>query len=153
MPSYEWSHEHNAFVKACPSCQEVYVGANTEVESIEVFKKDFRYNAKWSDGFHASCTDCRITSTLKWRGAKIGYGDKKRMFVQQKGLCPICGCEMIYRGKSTSPKTACIDHDPETGDVCGLICNLCNLALGHFDRNVTRLKQAILYLTRIKRRV
>ena len=50
--------------------------------------------------------------------------------------CPICGSE----------EPLVVDHDHSTSTVRGLICNHCNLVLGHAKDNIETLKNAIKYL-------
>jgi hypothetical protein len=61
------------------------------------------------------------------------------MLQRQGGVCAICG-ELSKRGR------LCIDHDPRTGRVRGLLCRKCNLGIGHFEDNADFLAQAIEYL-------
>src|SRR3989442_9160388 len=44
------------------------------------------------------------------------------MLQRQNGLCAICG--------KTQTRQLCLDHDHETGQVRGLLCDRCNRALG-----------------------
>ena len=50
--------------------------------------------------------------------------------------CPICGSE----------EPLVVDHDHSTQEVRGLICNNCNLVLGHAKDNIETLQNAIAYL-------
>ena len=59
---------------------------------------------------------------------------------QQKGLCAICSS--VCR---TGRKLA-VDHDHKTGKIRGLLCVPCNQALGQFDEDINKMKQAIEYL-------
>jgi hypothetical protein len=59
----------------------------------------------------------------------------------QQGKCAICGC---------LPKKLCVDHDHETGKIRGLLCNNCNLMLGHSKDSVERLRNAADYLDKNK---
>jgi hypothetical protein len=63
------------------------------------------------------------------------------MLARQNGVCAICGQDNTRFGKRLA-----IDHDHDTGDVRGLLCNSCNGALGLFKDDVDTLKKAIEYL-------
>lgn len=54
----------------------------------------------------------------------------------QGGVCAIC----------RQSRALCVDHDHVTNEVRGLLCNNCNLMLGHAGDNVSVFSQAILYL-------
>lgn len=61
---------------------------------------------------------------------------------QQMGKCRICSLPPTAgRGKAFH-----VDHCHRTGKVRGLLCNYCNVALGHFKDNTEILKAAIRYL-------
>ncbi len=64
------------------------------------------------------------------------------MLVEQDGVCKICGKK---QHSSRSPHLF-VDHDHETGEVRGLLCNGCNFGLGAFQDNIDSLEKAILYL-------
>lgn len=59
---------------------------------------------------------------------------------RQGGRCAICGRKPKRR--------LAIDHDHRTGEVRGLLCRDCNLALGLFGDDVRRLLAALAYLVR-----
>jgi len=64
----------------------------------------------------------------------------------QNGLCAICGKEeKVNRRGSTCLS---IDHDHKTGEVRGLLCSRCNVALGLMNEDIKILKKAIIYLER-----
>ena len=58
---------------------------------------------------------------------------------RQGGRCLICGC--------VPEKTLHIDHNHGTGAVRGLLCGKCNVGLGLFGDNPTRLERAAAYLS------
>lgn len=61
----------------------------------------------------------------------------------QQGLCAICGNEPTGRGKHGR---LFVDHCHATGRVRGLLCGLCNAALGAFGDDPALLVRAIEYL-------
>jgi hypothetical protein len=66
----------------------------------------------------------------------------------QDHRCKICG---IHESKNSVDKNGrvkrlAIDHDHNTGQIRGLLCSACNIALGGFKDNIDSLKRAILYL-------
>jgi len=81
-------------------------------------------------------TACHLkTYRLSRRGlTKDGLEERKSA---QGGVCAICG--MV-------PKRWCIDHNHLDGRTRGLLCDHCNLVLGHAKDNVKVLERAIVYL-------
>ena len=48
------------------------------------------------------------------------------MLHEQNMCCAICGVKAM-----DLPKALCVDHDHATGEVRGLLCRSCNVAIGH----------------------
>ena len=65
----------------------------------------------------------------------------------QGGACAICGTS-TWGGQHGVP---IIDHDHESGDIRGLLCNTCNLAAGLLGDNPEKVQLLLTYL-RDKRR-
>lgn len=70
----------------------------------------------------------------------ISHEDLVKLTIEQSGLCAICG-QICSHGKRLS-----LDHDHETGQLRGLLCAPCNLALGGFKDNPKIIKNALEYL-------
>lgn len=71
------------------------------------------------------------------------------MVKAQDGKCAICGkAEQSCDGASGKLRDLSIDHDHETGDARGLLCNRCNRGLGYFMDSAELLRAAIAYLDR-----
>src|SRR6266704_804092 len=64
------------------------------------------------------------------------------LWVAQGGKCAVCQRPI----KLDSPAT-CLDHDHDIGVLRGLLCFLCNRALGLLQDDVERVKAARAYLT------
>lgn len=84
----------------------------------------------------------REKSLKKWYG--ITLADYNNMFEKQNGFCLICGVH-----QSEIKKALCVDHNHDTGEIRGLICDACNKGLGHFKDNENLLQRAIDYLRRV----
>ena len=63
------------------------------------------------------------------------------LLTHQEGKCAIC------RRESATQHLA-VDHDHKTGKIRGLLCNTCNLALGHLGKNPAWLLTAIQYVAK-----
>lgn len=61
------------------------------------------------------------------------------MIEAQGGKCAICGKHM---------EKPHVDHDHMTGEVRGLLCRRCNLALGIFGEDISILRAAVRYLAK-----
>lgn len=66
----------------------------------------------------------------------ITVEDRARMVEEQQGLCAICEKE----------RPLVVDHCHDTGQVRGMLCVTCNLAIGYFEDDVEALRRAIAYL-------
>jgi hypothetical protein len=53
--------------------------------------------------------------------------------------CEICG---------TTSSKMCIDHNHKTGNLRGTLCSSCNLTVGKFSDDISKLRKAIAYLER-----
>jgi hypothetical protein len=114
-------------------------------KSRDCFGSDKR-NAR---GLKYSCKDC---INAKRRGAyqkenrkyhlKSTYGITPEQYddlsVQQGGVCAVC--------KEPSEKKLYVDHDHVSGDVRGLLCHKCNVAIGLLFDDPTRLERAAKYI-------
>lgn len=76
------------------------------------------------------------------------YGITRQQYLsmkkEQNNCCKICGTNE----QQTKQKELCIDHDHFTGEVRGLLCHSCNVALGFFNDDTSLLMKAIEYVTR-----
>jgi len=78
--------------------------------------------------------------TIEWYESKLA---------EQKGVCAICG-RPPDSGSKMHPRLA-IDHVHSTGIVRGLLCFLCNSALGKFKDDPALLMRAIAYIDHHRR--
>ena len=68
----------------------------------------------------------------------ISLAKYTEILIEQDGKCWIC----------QNKKDLVVDHDHATGEVRGLLCNLCNTSLGGFKDEISSLERAILYLSK-----
>lgn len=86
-----------------------------------------------------------------YRGVKYtsGFSEDEYLqkFEEQKGLCAICRKpERVKATGKMEPRSLAADHNHETGKHRGLLCALCNTALGKFEDSPDRLRAALDYL-------
>jgi hypothetical protein len=62
------------------------------------------------------------------------------MILSQNNLCAICN-------NPSKNKALAIDHNHKTGEVRGLLCHHCNLAIGLFKEDIDVFTSAIKYLS------
>jgi hypothetical protein len=79
-----------------------------------------RYARKHLDNIWANSLN------LKFKMTKAQYDE---MLVLQGGRCKICSCTIEENGRRLS-----VDHSHTTGKVRGLLCIVCNAALGIVER-------------------
>lgn len=87
----------------------------------------------------------------RWRERSAGYNrnylygvsreEYEALLARQDNRCAICRTD-VAGGKGGWH----LDHSHETGTVRGLLCHHCNLALGNFEDDPSRLRNAIAYL-------
>lgn len=115
---------------------------------------DFSSNKCKIDGLNQECKECNRKSQRKqrdkgnsrWWDLKKNFGITKdqycAMLDKQECKCAICGTKHIDEHK----KRLHVDHCHTTGKIRGLLCNHCNLGIGHLKDDINILKNAIAYL-------
>ncbi|MGW4817164.1 endonuclease VII domain-containing protein [Kitasatospora cineracea] len=117
-------------------------------EEITECSKGHKYEETgfYFNGEARVCIPCFSLKERK-RWLRVLYGltieDFERMLAEQDLKCAICAVEFDPDEHDRKPV---VDHDHSTGVVRELLCHKCNLALGHFEDDVTRLRSAIDYL-------
>lgn len=106
------------------------------IESVKLYNEQNPEKRKASD-----------LKTKRGRNLKrlygIGIDRYAAMFEAQGGCCAIC-----LTHQSKLKRKLHVDHDHATGKVRGLLCQLCNTALGLARDDINILKAAISYLER-----
>ena len=85
--------------------------------------------------------------TLKTNFA-MTYEEYQSMLQRQNGVCAICQQPpTVILKRNQTLRALAVDHDHSTGKIRGLLCDVCNRALGQFKDNPAILFRAILYLS------
>ena len=147
-------------MKVCVVCRE-----NKELSA-------YYGSTRSKDGYSYRCKECDREARRKSRNGeggertrrgyrdrklKINYGisleDYEIMLEEQGGCCAICGTNNPY-GEGQIHQRArmsfAVDHDHGTESVRGLLCNLCNRALGFFQDDPEIIYKAWEYLDKHK---
>lgn len=66
----------------------------------------------------------------------IDAEEHERLLEDHRHCCAVC----------FSRDALCVDHDHVTGEVRGILCNGCNLGLGHFGHIPERIDRAAAYI-------
>jgi len=90
------------------------------------------------------CTDCERESARKnifkaTRG--ISHEDRDKLLEEQGNVCKCCGAD-----SPNSKKGWHVDHCHRSGEIRGILCANCNIALGMVDDSVGSLYALIDYL-------
>ena len=89
------------------------------------------------------CATCAKTDSNYKRQRRYGISETEyyRLLKEQGGVCAIC-----HNVQHT--KLMAVDHNHDTNETRGLLCNTCNLGLGYLRDSVLFLESAIGYLKR-----
>ncbi len=98
----------------------------------------FHHDKRTPNKRRTTCNDCRNHHK---RVTNISSSHRKDLLEEQNNSCAICGIN-----QSDTTKKLSVDHNHETNQVRGLLCNSCNLGLGQFKDSVVFLSYAIEYL-------
>lgn len=92
--------------------------------------------------YEKTCKECRKQHMRdNFRAYKYGLSEDqyKSKLEEQQGACAIC--------QEESKEVALhVDHDHITGNVRGLLCRECNLAIGHLKDSLSIVMRAFRYL-------
>jgi Autographiviridae endonuclease VII len=115
----------------CSTCQE---------DKVET---EFSLNKSEPRGYQYTCKECFVKINRKRRYG-LTQDQYMSMFISQQGRCAICG----ILGSDAVRGALCVDHDHVSGKVRGLLCHLCNSAIGKLHDSVELLLNAVAYLER-----
>jgi len=90
--------------------------------------------------------DKRKNGMLKFK-FNLTLDEYNIMLKNQDGICKICSMpETARKNNSDEVRMLSVDHDHNTGQIRGLLCNKCNRALGHYEATKPRAQDFEKYL-------
>lgn len=101
---------------------------------------EFRFTNKELNRRHPICKSCR---NIHRQVTRKGYSEFDALLSEQGGCCAICGIHFLDAKNKFR-----VDHNHETLQIRGLLCQHCNSGLGFFKDSPTRLAMAIEYLVK-----
>ena len=78
----------------------------------------------------------------------LTWEEYTKLYNSQQGKCAICNKYITIEVDKSRTSTACVDHNHETGEVRGILCDSCNKGIGYLKDNIMILENAIKYLNR-----
>lgn len=128
--------------RLCPDCQRPRVAPDMAhcPDCDQDLPGDQFYWHRYSG--NRSAGPCRVCTVFRLRLKKYGITRQRyeELDVEQGGGCAICGL------RCATHDALSVDHDHQTGEVRGLLCQNCNTGLGVFADNPERLIAAAAYL-------
>ena len=113
----------------------------------------FKKGYKWKEMIERVCLTCTRKKEDDLRRLKKLYPYPKENY-----KCPICSRtrkdikkEGEHGGLKNNREVFVLDHDHNTGEFRGHICNTCNSGLGFLNDDLYRLKNAVTYLENFKK--
>ena len=132
----------DVITKVCKQC-----GDRKSLESFNKGKSTF--------GTHTWCRECcNIRSKEHYESQWSRYILRRfgvdaewyaEQYIKQHGVCAICG-ERETATRNGVVKKLAIDHDHNSGEVRGLLCQRCNMAIGLLRENEKVWESARKYL-------
>ena len=116
------------------------IGARRRQQKSEYDKA--RYERFKAEGKNVSGDPEMARQRMLKRNYGLTTEDYEAMVEAQGNECLICNVS----GDKVRNQRLVVDHCHVSGKVRGLLCQKCNLLLGHADDTIGRLEQAILYL-------
>lgn len=129
-------------MKRCCKCK--------KIKALSEFSKNVTKKDKLQD----ACKPCSLINSKKWYADNVDehaskslvrkYGitlkQKIEMLTLQNNCCAMCGDKIMAVSK------ACVDHCHSSRTLREILCNHCNLAIGHLKDSIERFNLGILYL-------
>lgn len=129
----------------CAQCGVQFETIKSQMERRgSAFNNKFHNRECWLI-WRATNKTTRLAKLLK---AQYGMTESQylELLARQGGVCGICGDTPTPLPVGDGERRLVVDHDHATGRVRGLLCWTCNLGLGNFRDDPSRLASALSYL-------
>jgi hypothetical protein len=103
-----------------------------------LYTADNTYFVHDKSGQHRKCVTCERDRQLKFKYG-ITQEEYDALLEAQGGGCAVCGA-------TPEEEELPVDHDHDTGEVRGILCNNCNNGIGRFEDSPELLRSAADYL-------
>lgn len=134
----------------CKGCNVLKVKDWNKRNPVARKRTVFKYDEKHRERTREYSRRHRENKTLEEKRAphlKRSYGmtiaDYNALLLKQGGKCALC----LAVSARPSGGHLCVDHDHDTGRIRGLLCVLCNTAIGLLGDDPKRLLEAAKYLS------
>lgn len=129
----------------CKECTKEYEHSEKrQLYKKEWFKRHPEFNKEqWKKNRRKPIPKIKARLYQVQRDYGITGEDLVNKMNDQKGCCEICGDSLVF---PNSRRSFIVDHNHDTGEVRGLLCNECNTMLGNIKENKNTLLNAIKYL-------
>lgn len=136
--------ERQQYVRKYYSSNKEYIKEKSRRWRVNNLEKSKRATRAWVLSNPERRHQIQFKSRLK---RKYGIEPKiyQELFNKQHGVCAICK-EPESNTTSTITALLAVDHDHVTGQIRGLLCKGCNIALGSMKDSPERLRAAATYL-------
>jgi hypothetical protein len=98
----------------------------------------FHNDKRTANGRYDICKQCRV---IHRNITKISDQQYDSLLQAQNNSCAICGIHT-----SETERGLVVDHNHQTHKIRGLLCTRCNVGLGYYGDDTTKLSMAIEYL-------
>src|SRR5690606_39013190 len=93
----------------------------------------------------ARCRAC-VAEANRIRRYNLKKGQYTEIVDTQNGECAICGVILKRKNTGDAWSSPVVDHDHKSGAVRGVLCQECNLALGHLADDPMIIARACSYI-------
>jgi Recombination endonuclease VII len=134
---------YSYWCKPCKNTQKAAHNAANPGKRAEYMKRWHAHNPTYSSEYSKKHAD-RIRDQRFRQKYGITLAVYRAILAGQDGACAICR----KPESEVEDRLLAVDHCHEGGEVRGLLCGRCNMAIGRFEHDVNLLRAAISYLER-----